>query len=353
MAGRKKTNSVRVEVTKTPTGYNFRLCTTINGKRHRKGLGTVKGGKRSKEFLEMKRTAEQIAVLEQKKLTERAYGIQLERTEEISLHSFLLNYSQNYTKKDNRKVKAVVNRAFYFFDQSVHLHTLEEDDVKEFVDSIKDETKSETARGYVQAFKKALESAVKKGLIYQNPAREIVVESEDDRLLKDVLSKNELQVLERTDCGNQMVKKAFLFACMTGVGLAECKKLTWENIKKEDDKIYLHYVRGKTQRNVKVILEKAQDYLNKGQEKDSLIFPQLPSTNGANKVIRNWVKRAEIEKKITFYSGRHTFGTLQALAGADLLTIAKNMGHKDTKHTQKYLNHIQTNQDKAVEAIGF
>lgn len=353
MAGRKKTNSVRVEISKTPTGYNFRLCTTVNGKRHRKGLGTVKGGKRSKEFLEMKRTAEKIAVLEQKKLTERAYGIQLERTEEISLHSFLLNYSQNYTKKDNRKVKAVVNRAIGFFDNSVHLHTLAEDDVEEFVDSIKEETKSETARGYVQAFKKALESGVKKGLIYQNPARNIVVKTEHDRLLKDVLTQKELRLLEATPCGNEHVRNAFLFSCLTGLGMAECRKLRWEDIKKEDDTHYLHFARGKTKRVGKVKLSKAMKFIGNGNSKSGFVFPKLPTTNGANKILKNWIKRAQIDKKITFYCGRHTFGTLQALAGADLLTIAKNMAHADTKHTVKYLNYVQTNQDKAIDAIGF
>lgn len=32
---------------------------------------------------------------------------------------------------------------------------------------------------------------------------------------------------------NNEVKKAFLFACYTGLGLSECKKLTWGEIKNE------------------------------------------------------------------------------------------------------------------------
>ena len=55
--------------------------------------------------------------------------------------------------------------------------------------------------------------------------------SKDNTLKKQVLATSELELLYKSDCNHPELKKAFLFACGTGLGLAEILNLQWSNIK--------------------------------------------------------------------------------------------------------------------------
>lgn len=299
----------------------------------------------------MSREAQKIAAAEEKKLRERVYGIELEPTDEITLRAFFVQYLQNYTKKDIRRTKAVTQRVLGYFDSSVYLHTLRPTDCEEFTEAMKQDLQSESLRGYVQTFKKALQYAVNKGYLYKNPASGIVVKTAKDRLPKEVLSKDELNLLDAVPCGNEEVKRAFLFACRTGLGYAECKELRYDQIRIEGENHYLRYKRNKTGIEAKIKLGRSLDYIDRSAKGKGLVYPSLPSSNGANKVLQNWIDRAGIEKRITFYCARHTFGTLQAQNGVNTVTIKKNMGHSSTAHTEKYINFVQDAQDEAIDAI--
>lgn len=50
--------------------------------------------------------------------------------------------------------------------------------------------------------------------------------------------------------------------------------------------------------------------------------------------------RAKIEPVIRFHDLRHTYASLMAQAGADLLTISKLLGHSDTRITSKHYAHL-------------
>ena len=50
--------------------------------------------------------------------------------------------------------------------------------------------------------------------------------------------------------------------------------------------------------------------------------------------------RAKIEPIIRFHDLRHTYASLLAQAGADLLTISKLLGHSDTRITSKHYAHL-------------
>jgi site-specific recombinase XerC len=50
--------------------------------------------------------------------------------------------------------------------------------------------------------------------------------------------------------------------------------------------------------------------------------------------------KAKIEPAITFHELRHTYASLLAQAGADLLTISKLLGHADTRITARHYAHL-------------
>ncbi len=83
---------------------------------------------------------------------------------------------------------------------------------------------------------------------------------------------------------------------------------------------------------------------------DEYVFT-LPSEAAIRKNLKNWMKRAGIDKKITFYCGRHTFATQLLIHGANLKTVADCLGHTTTQHTIKYLNYVDALKGEAIAAL--
>jgi len=205
-------------------------------------------------------------------------------------------------------------------------------------------------------FKKYINNPELKGLLKTNPTKDIKFRKtvSDDVLKKQVLNANDLQTLSTIFCGNQEVKKAFLFACYTGLGIAEIKKLTWQHI--IQNKLVTH--REKTKQKIEIKLK--EGILNligeRTNNKDTLFNLKnekgiFLSTNAINKCIKNWVNRAKIEKHITFYCARHTFATQLLQYGANLKTVSDALGHTTTRSTIKYLNYIDNLKDEAIDNL--
>ncbi|MDH4057750.1 MAG: site-specific integrase [Cyclobacteriaceae bacterium] len=165
---------------------------------------------------------------------------------------------------------------------------------------------------------------------------------------KEVLSEEEIKLLAQTLCGNDDVRRAFLFSCFTGVGLAEATELTLANIK--GDRFW--YVRKKTNKKVNLVLHNSARLLLGAQlTKTEPVF-KFPSSTAVNKCLQNWVERAGIEdKKITFYSARHSFATNLLRNGVNLKTVADCLGHTTVHHTVKYLHYVDGLKDEAISSL--
>lgn len=97
--------------------------------------------------------------------------------------------------------------------------------------------------------------------------------------------------------------------------------------------------------------------LGESKKKEDFIFEftskngKTISDNAINKCLKNWMKRAKIDKHITFYCARHTMATQLLSYGANLKTVADALGHSDTRNTIKYLNYIDSLKDDAVDNL--
>ena len=69
---------------------------------------------------------------------------------------------------------------------------------------------------------------------------------------------------------------------------------------------------------------------------DSSIF-NLPTYESCCKSVKRWVKRAGINKHISWHAARHTFATLITLEqGVPIETVSKMLGHTNVSMTERY-----------------
>ena len=209
-----------------------------------------------------------------------------------------------------------------------------------------------TCNIYYTKLATALNDAYKKGLIISNPATRL----EDNQRAKmqqterAYLTVDELKILASADCPNYKVKSAFLFSCLCGLRWSDIKALTWEKVNTSANPWQVETRMLKTQKLLYLPLsvEAVKFMPPKGKKSPQDLVFDLPSFNCANNDIKIWVKRAGIEKHITFHCARHTFATLMLTLGADLYTTSKLLGHSDIKVTQIYAAIVDKKKQDAV-----
>ena len=52
--------------------------------------------------------------------------------------------------------------------------------------------------------------------------------------------------------------------------------------------------------------------------------------------LKAWIKKAGIQKHITFHLACHTYATLSLALGTDIITIKNVLGHKQESTTMRY-----------------
>lgn len=87
------------------------------------------------------------------------------------------------------------------------------------------------------------------------------------------------------------------------------------------------------------------------QELRKRVF-QLPSLNGANKILAHWVASAGTDKHITWSCARLSFSILLQDRRVDLATVAYLLGHTTTKQVQKaYKRHRAKSQSEVIALL--
>jgi site-specific recombinase XerD len=277
----------------------------------------------------------------------------------IKFDEFVQSFIDFYTKKDIRMINASYSKFTEFIgNPKLKLIDITPATMNGFKDYLNDKAglSGESPHNYFTRFKKILKEAERQGLIKKNPTDGIRFKrsNSSDDLKKQVLSTEELNILAQTECGNNELKKAFLFSCYTGLGYAEIKVLKWGEVKNNR----LITRRAKTNKKIEFKLKDSLvGLLGEPKKSEELIFDfeskngNLISDNGINKCLKNWVKRAKIDKHITYYCSRHTFAVQLLSYGANLKTVADALGHSDTRNTIKYLNYIDSLKDEAVDNL--
>jgi len=224
-----------------------------------------------------------------------------------------------------------------------------------FQDFLLKHLSANTARNYILGIFQILNKAVQDNIILKNPGREveIIKKEESERIFLNIEEMQKLANIEAKTDLEKDVKKAFIFACYTGLRVSDLITITWGNIERNPPQIVKN--QKKTGVRVYIPLHKtARTIIDDSimHEQSDLIFPWLDVIkNNRNLYLTRWADRANIGKSIGWHTARHTFAVKSLESGADIYTVSKLLGHTDITATQVYAKATDKMKREAVNAL--
>jgi len=303
-------------------------------------------------------------------------GYRLQKKEKINFLDYFQDYLENYTKKDVRMIQIALQRFKDFlrdtpeynkFERKIQPEQITNEMIETFTEYLQSRSIGEGAKSIYQRFKKVYKAcAVKYNLNYQKPflnasGKSITIAVDENSLVKDFLSPEEERLLMATHYTgeNPEIKSGFAFCLYTGMRFCDVKDLTFGNFDLANG--LLTYEQNKTKGHSKsssVTLPLSEGLLDlisdklEDSKKDDLVF-NLPSHTMCLKALRRWVKRAGIDKHITWHCARHSFGTNMAITAAQkgfsVRVVQDMMGHSSLRYTERYTR-VVDEQKKAAMA---
>lgn len=210
---------------------------------------------------------------------------------------------------------------------------------------------SSSISSYFTKLRAALNKAVDDGIILKNPSHKVSIPKPIEKE-REFLTSEEVQALFKAECRYDILKRAFLFSCLTGMRWGDVHKLEWNQVQKEGDNWKVNFHQQKTKGlQYHYINKQARDLMGERVEGTGLVFAGLRYSDYMNTALLQWCLRAGITKHITFHCGRHTYATLQLTLGTDLFTVSKLLGHSEIRTTQIYAKVIDKKKIEAVNTI--
>ena len=202
--------------------------------------------------------------------------------------------------------------------------------------------KPNSALTYHKHLKKVLNTGIAMNLISLNPYGSFKVSRNETH--RDYLTIQELEQIRNKEISTirlEIVRDMFIFACYTGLGYAELKKLNNMHIHiGNDGGKWIIIDRTKTDIRCRVpLLQQAKAILRKYEN-----FPEnrnkgelLPvrTNQKMNEYLKELAGVCSINKNLSMHVARHTFATSVTLAnGVPIETVSKMLGHTSLKTTQ-------------------
>lgn len=319
----------------------------------------------NKETLEL---AKKIRYEKGQVLLECAEGYRLKKERDINFLDYFQSYIDKYTKKDVRMVQIALSRFRDFLNETpeynkfakrIKPEQITKDMMEAFTEYLQSRSVGEGAKSIYQRFKKVIKYAIEHDVMLKNPCNGIVIKIDENILRKDVLSIDEIQRLIAThyDNENPNIQRAFIFCLYCGMRFCDVKDLTFANVDYSNRLLKFEQSKTKGHSASSGVVIPLNDGLLRligepraDQNKESLIFP-LPSYEMCLKAVKHWVKRAGIDKHISWHCARHSFAVNILNNGANIKTVASLLGHSGLKHTEKYTRAIDSLKQDAINSL--
>lgn len=235
-----------------------------------------------------------------------------------------------------------------------YLDAAEKDDYKVAAGNVKrnfEKLSTNTKVSYFNKIRACINQAYDERIIPVNPLRGIQGFKEAE-VKRNYLTLEEVKKLAATPCSIPLLKRAFLFSCLTGIRKSDIEKLTWEEVVKFGNYTRIEFKQKKTGGQEYLdIPAQAEKYLGERMAPTDKVFTGFSYGVWVTTQLRKWCLAAGITKEITFHCARHTFAVLMLDLGTDIYTVSKLLGHKDIATTQVYAKILDKNKQKAVSLI--
>jgi putative integrase len=319
----------------------------------------------NKETLEL---AKKIRFERGQELLESVEGYRLKKERDINFLDYFQSYIDTYTKKDIRMVEIALKRFKDFlndtqeynkFAKRIKPEQITKDMVEAFTEYLQSRSVGEGAKSIYARFKKVIKYAIEHDVLLKNPCTGIVIKVDDQILRKEVLSLEEIQQLIAIhyEHENPNIRRAFIFCLYCGLRFCDVKDLTFANVDFANKLLKFEQNKTKGHSANSGVIIPLNDGLLKligeptgDQTKESLIF-SLPSYEMCLKALGRWVKRAGIDKHISWHCARHSFAVNILNNGANIKTVASLLGHSGLKHTEKYTRAIDRLKEDAINSL--
>ncbi len=177
-------------------------------------------------------------------------------------------------------------------------------------------------------------------------------------LPRRILSQDELRTLFGyfDDFASVQVATFFRMAAMTGMRLGELMELKWRDVDFPNNRIRVVKSKSKDVRSIPISSKLLPCLVELPQETmyvfDSGENSPLYASSWWLRVLNNAMRACGLPPA-RIHDLRHTFGSMLASEGVDIVTIKNLMGHSDIKSTMIYLHYSPAHMDDAIEKLPF
>lgn len=319
----------------------------------------------NKETMEL---AKRIRFERGQELLENVEGYRLKKKSDINFLDYFRAYIDKYTKKDIRMVEIALKRFIDFLNDTpeyskyvkrIKPEQITKDMVEDFTEYLQGRSVGEGAKSIYARFKKVIKYAIEHDVMVKNPCTGISIKVDDQQLRKEVLSPEEIQQLIAThyEHENPNIRRAFILCLYCGLRFCDVKDLTFANVDHSNRLLKFEQSKTKGHSASSGVVIPLNDGILKligepsdPDKRDEVIFP-LPSYEMCLKALRHWVKRAGINKHISWHCARHSFAVNILNNGANIKTVASLLGHSGLKHTEKYTRAIDSLKEAAINSL--
>lgn len=352
-----KSKNVVLRKKASKNGFSLYLDYHINGKRKYEFLGlnisnNVRLTDEDKRTLQLAERVKSTRIIE---INAKRFDAEdlIKKPEDFI--SYMKEYpeSKHLKKNSTKKYISTINYLNQCFNKPIQFSDLTSSNIDKFKYFLLNQVSSSTADIYLTALKTVVKKAIEDGFVTNDPFRNIDTIKKKKALPK-FLTLDELKILldDVETWKESDSKKAFLFACFSGLRISDLRRLKRKHIIVQNNQYKIRWEQTKTKsEEYNPMNEIITKFVNLKCDANSLLFPNISSGDNPNANIKRWMKRLNIDKPVTFHSSRHTYATMLISSGVDLYTVSKLLGHSDIKVTQVYAKVVDQKKIEAVNSI--
>ena len=295
---------------------------------------------------------------------ESMLGYHLKKDRAVNFLDYFQAYINSYTKKDIRMMQIALSRFKDFLKEkypmnecSIKPELITKEMMEQFVAYLQSRSVGEGAKSIYQRFKKVIRYAIEHDVMLKDPCKDVTCKVDSQMLRKDVLSLEEIQKLMAChyDNENPTIRRTFIFCLYCGLRFCDVKDLTYRNVDYANRLLKFEQSKTKGHSASSGVVIPLNDGLlsiigEAPADKNCLIF-DLPTYESCCKSVKRWVKRAGIDKHISWHCARHSFAVNILNNGANIKTVASLLGHSGLKHTEKYTRAVDKLKEEAINSL--